>query len=289
MFDQLKKSTRTNIICIFGHPIQHSMSPIMHNIAFKDLSLDFVYIPIDIAPNNLKQAFDVVRALDIKGANITVPHKKITLKYVDDVSILARKIGAINTIKNEDGRLIGRNTDASGAKKALKEANIDLNGKNVMILGAGGAARALAHSLIEEANNLVIVNRTPNRGKTLANELTKEYHKEVLFKKFDNKIFGKILPSIDLLVNTTTIGMYPDKLLSPIPKNYLHDDLTVFDIIYNPLETQLMKDASEKGCRVLGGLDMLIFQGVLSFEWWTNQTPNVELMKKSILDELEVK
>ncbi|MBY9004988.1 MAG: shikimate dehydrogenase [Candidatus Lokiarchaeota archaeon] len=289
MFDQLKNSTRTNIICIFGHPIEHSMSPIMHNIAFKDLGLDYIYIAIDIAPNNLKQAFDVVRALDIKGANITVPHKKRTLQYVDEISPIARKIGAINTIKNEDGKLIGTNTDASGAKKALKEANIDINEKNVMILGAGGAARALAHSLIEETNNLFIVNRTSNRGKNLARELTKEYHKEVLFKKFKNKIFEEKLPSIDILVNTTTIGMFPDIHISPIPKNYLHDDLTIFDIIYNPLETQLMKDASEKGCRVLGGLDMLIYQGVLSFEWWTNQTPNVELMKKSILDELEVK
>ncbi|MHA1824067.1 MAG: shikimate dehydrogenase family protein, partial [Promethearchaeota archaeon] len=124
MFDQLKNSTRPNIICIFGHPIQHSMSPIMHNVAFKDLGLNYVYIAIDITPNNLKQAFDVVRALDIKGANITVPHKEKTLKYVDEISPLARRIGAINTIKNENGKLIGRNTDASGAKRAIKEANI---------------------------------------------------------------------------------------------------------------------------------------------------------------------
>ena len=289
MFDQLKNSTRTNIICLFGHPIQHSMSPIMQNVAFKDLGLDYVYIAIDIAPDNLKQAFDVVRALDIKGANITVPHKETVLKYIDEISPLARRIGAINTIKNENGKLIGRNTDASGAKKAIKEANIDIIGKNIMIIGAGGAARALAHSFIEEANNLVIINRTSNRGKTLATELTKEYNKEVLFKKFENKIFEEMLPSIDILVNTTTIGMFPNTLLSPIPKNYLHKDLTVFDIIYNPLETQLMKNASEKGCRVLGGLDMLIYQGVLSFEWWTNKTPNIELMKRSVLNEFVVK
>jgi shikimate dehydrogenase len=289
MFDQLKNSTPTNIICLFGHPIEHSMSPIMQNVAFKDLGLDYVYIAIDIAPNNLKQAFDVVRALDIKGANITVPHKETTLKYVDEISPLARRIGAINTIKNENGRLIGRNMDASGAKKALKEANIDINGKNIMIIGAGGAARALTHSFIEEANNLVIINRTSKRGKTLATELTKEYHKEVLYKKFENKIFEEMLPSIDILVNTTTLGMFPNILISPIPKNYLHEDLTVFDIIYNPLETQLMKNASEKGCKVLGGLDMLIYQGALSFKWWTNKSPNIELMKRTILNELVVK
>ncbi len=289
MFNHLKNSTRTNIICLFGHPIEHSMSSIMQNVAFKDLGLDYVYIAIDIAPNNLKQAFDVVRALDIKGANITVPHKETTLKFVDEISPLARRIGAINTIKNENGRLIGRNTDASGAKKALKEANIDLIGKNVLILGAGGAARALAHSFIKDTNDLVIVNRTSNRGKTLASELTKEYHKKVLYMKFENKVFEEKLPSIDILVNTTTIGMFPDIHISPIPKNSLHEDLTVFDIIYNPLETQLMKNASEKGCRVLGGLNMLIYQGALSFEWWTNKSPNIELMKRTILNELVVK
>ncbi len=289
MFDHLKNSTPTNIICLFGHPIEHSMSPIMHNVAFKDLGLDYVYIAIDITPNSLKQAFEVVRALDIKGANITVPHKETSLKFVDEISPLARRIGAINTIKNEKGWLIGRNTDASGAKKALKEADIDLNGKNIMILGAGGAARALAHSFIEEANNLVIVNRSSNRGKRLASELTGAYHKKVLYKKFKNKIFENILPSIDILINATTIGMLPNIHLSPIPKIFLHEDLTVFDIIYNPLETLLMKEASEIGCRVLGGLDMLIFQGVLSFEWWTNKIPNIELMKKTILNELVMK
>ncbi|MHA1669981.1 MAG: shikimate dehydrogenase [Promethearchaeota archaeon] len=289
MFNHLNNSTRKNIICIFGHPIEHSMSPIMHNVAFKDLGLNYLYVAIDIAPNNLKQAFDVMRALDIKGANITVPHKETTLKFVDEISPLASRIGAINTIKNENGRLIGRNTDASGAKRALKEANIDLIGKDIMIIGAGGAARALAHSFIEEAKKLVIINRTPKRGKALVTELSKEYHKDVLYKKFKNNTIKEMLPSIDILVNSTTIGMFPNVLLSPIPKNYLHEDLTVFDIIYNPLETQLMKYASEKGCRVLGGLDMLIYQGVLSFEWWTNKTPNMELMKKSVINELVMK
>jgi len=289
MFNHLINSPLTNIICLFGHPIEHSMSPIMHNAAFKDLGLDYVYIAIDIVPNNLKQAFEVMRALDIKGANITVPHKETTLKFVDEISPIACRIGAINTIKNENGRLIGRNTDTSGAKKALKEANIDLFEKNIMILGAGGAARALAHSFIEDANDLVIVNRTSNRGKTLASELTKEYHKEVLYKNFEDKIFEEKLPSIDILINATTIGMFPDIHTSPIPKNYLHEDLIVFDIIYNPLETKLMKNASENGCRVLGGLDMLIYQGALSFEWWTNKSPNIDLMKRTIINELMVK
>lgn len=289
MYDQLKNSPRKNIICIFGHPIEHSMSPIMHNVAFKDLGLNYVYIAIDVIPTNLKQAFDVVKALDIKGANITVPHKEIVLKYIDEISPLARRIGAVNTIKNENGRLIGRNTDASGAKKALKEANIKLDGKNIMILGAGGAARAIAHSLIEEVNNMVIINRTLSRGKTLATELSKEYHKEVIYRKFENKIIEEILAKTDILVNTTTIGMFPDTFHIPIPKIYLHDDLTIFDVIYNPLETQLMKEASKKGCKVLGGLDMLLYQGALAFEWWTNKTPNIELMKNSILNELKVR
>jgi len=281
-------NSETNILCVIGHPIKHSMSPIMHNIALQDLGLNYVYLAFDITSDKLKKAIDSFKTLDIKGINVTIPHKETIIQYLDEIEPLAEKIGAINSIKNEDGRLVGKNTDTIGAKLALKDTGFKLKSTNVMIIGAGGAAKAISYSLGEEIDRVLILNRSKSRALKLAEILAENYNLKVEGKELTNAILKKEIENIDLLINTTPIGMYPNIDNSPIQKEFIHEDLFVFDIIYNPLETKLIKDAKDVGCKTLGGLDMLVNQGALAFEWWTGKKPNKILMKNKVKEFLEL-
>ena len=277
-------SAKTKIFCIIGHPISHSFSPLIHNYWFKNLGLDSKYIALDVDPDQLKQATKGLKALNIEGFNVTLPHKEKIIRLIDNVDSLAQDIGAVNTIKKENGQLIGRNTDAIGGKQALLDAGCQINNKNVLILGAGGAAKAICFALGDAIDNLVIANRTQKRATILAKELMKK--KDLKIKVIDiiAPILKKELENIDILINTTPIGMYPNIGQSPISKDVLHNDLFIFDLIYNPLETKLLKDATSIGCKSLGGLDMLINQGALAFEWWTNKKPNINGIKYKIIE-----
>ncbi len=279
----------TLILCVIGHPIEHSMSPIMHNAAIKDLNLNYIYVSFNILPKNLRNAVKGFKALNIKGINVTLPFKQRIMKYLDEIDPLAQKIGAVNTIKNDDGFLRAKNTDGIGAKMALLEAGYDFSNKNILILGAGGAARALSFILAENANKIVIVNRTEKRALKLATELKKSYGLNFEGKNFSNKILEEEIKKADILINTIPTGMYPKINESPISSEILHESLIVFDVIYNPLETKLIKNAIEKGCKTLGGLDMLVNQGALAFEWWTNLKPNRGIMKNKVIEYLGLK
>jgi shikimate dehydrogenase len=289
MANHPKITAHTKLICIIGHPIEHSLSPLMHNALFQDLKLDYAYLAFDVHPYNLKAAFEGIRALNLEGANITIPHKQMSLKYMDILDPLVKEIGALNTVKNENGKLIGRNTDALGARKALDDANFNLKRKNVVVLGAGGAARAICYAIKEEIEELIIMNRTYSNAKQLAIDLEKNSGLSIkVFDLRDSSIVN-LIQSTDILINTTPLGMFPDVGKSPIPKQALNEHLNVFDIIYNPLETQLLKDASDKGCKTLGGIDMLINQGALAFEWWTSKKPDLKFIKKKLIEFLEDK
>ncbi|MFX0020603.1 MAG: shikimate dehydrogenase, partial [Promethearchaeota archaeon] len=257
-------TARTKILCVIGHPIEHSMSPIMHNAAIQDLGLNFLYIAFDVAPNKLKEAIKGLKALNIKGINVTLPHKENVIKFIDEVDELAQKIGAINTIKNEDGFLIGRNTDVEGANKALIAAGCETAGKNIVIIGAGGAAKAVLYSLASESNKVTIINRTEDRAKNLVSELKTRMGLNIESKKYSEIILKEEIGEADILINATPIGMFPTMNVSPVSKKILHSDLFVFDLIYNPLETHLIKDSKEIGCQTLSGLDMLVNQGALA-------------------------
>ncbi|MFX0032963.1 MAG: shikimate dehydrogenase [Candidatus Hodarchaeota archaeon] len=279
-------TAQTKILGVIGHPIEHSMSPIMHNAAIQDLRLNYVYIAFDIHPNTLKKAIKGIKTLNIKGVNVTLPHKERIIKFVDVLDDIAQKIKTINTIKNEDGILKGRNTDVEGAKKALLDAGCKIAGKQVLLLGAGGAAKAISYAIASEVEKIIIINRTKDRAKRLVNDLKNEIEFDIESKEYTDAIIREEINSSDILINTTPIGMFPNKEISPISKNYLHNRLFVFDVIYNPLETQLLRDSKEIGCRILGGLDMLVNQGALAFEWWTNKKPNIELMKTKVIEYL---
>jgi len=280
---------KTKTYCLIGHPVEHSFSPIMHNAAFKELGLDYVYVAYDVHPDNLEKAVNGFRSLDIKGINVTIPHKETIIKYLDEIDPIAEKMGAINTIKNENGYLKARNTDAGGAKKSLIDAGCEISGKNILVLGSGGVARALCYILSEEANKIILTDLIKERAVKLASEIKKKMNTNIEGKKVSNEILKAEIKNTDILINATPIGMYPKVDASPISKDLLHNGLFVFDVIYNPLKTQIIKEAAEIGCRTLGGLDMLVNQGVLAFEWWTGKTPNNELMKNKIIDFLGIK
>ncbi len=277
-------AARTNVLCVIGHPIEHSMSPIMHNAALKDLSLDYVYVAFNIPPNDLKKAVLGFKMFNIKGINVTIPYKENIIPYLDEIDPLAEKIGAVNTIKNEGKYLIGKNTDASGAKKALLDAGCEISGKKALILGAGGAAKAVSFAISEDLDALYIANRTEKRSIKLAKDLTNKTAIKAIGKNMSINTLKNLLDEVDILINTTPLGMYPDIEESPISEEMLRNDLFVFDIVYNPLETRLIKEASKIGCKTLGGLDMFVNQGALAFEWWTGKKPNLNLMKEKVVE-----
>ncbi len=279
-------STHTKVLCVIGYPIEHSMSPIMHNAAIRELNLSYIYFGFNVLPRNLSLAVDGIKAFDIKGINVTIPFKQKIMKYLDEVDPVAQEIGAVNTIKNEGGYLSSRNTDAEGAMKALLDAGHKVSGKSILLLGAGGAARALAYIMAKDSNKIVIANRSEKRAGKLANEIKRKFGINIEGKNCSNRVLKEESKKADILINATPIGMYPNINKSPIPAEFLHKDMLVFDIVYNPLKTKLIKDATEKGCNTLGGLDMLVNQGALSFEWWTNRKPNIELMKNKIVEVL---
>jgi len=276
--------TPTKVLCVIGHPIEHSMSPIMHNAALKELSLDYIYLTFDVPPRELEKAVSGIRKHDIKGINVTIPHKEQIMEYLDQIDPLAKKIGAVNTIKNQKGNLIGKNTDAFGAKQALINAGFEIKEKKVLILGAGGAARAVSFALSDESDKIFICDIIERRAIALANELKDKMKIKAVGKKFNYEALKSLIIDVDLLINTTPVGMYPDINKTPISKDLLADHLFVYDVIYNPLNTQLLKDASEIGCKTLNGIDMFINQGALAFEWWTDKKPNTILMKEKIIE-----
>ncbi|MHA1985552.1 MAG: shikimate dehydrogenase [Promethearchaeota archaeon] len=282
-------TSKTKIFCVIGHPIEHSMSPIMWNPALQELGLDYAYLAFDVHPNDLKKAINGIRSLGIIGVNITIPHKNAVIKYMDEVDPIALKIGAINTIKNEEGILKARNTDAGGAKKSLLDKGVDISGKNLLILGSGGVSRAIAYILAEEANKIVLTDLIEERAVTVASEIRDNMKVDIEGRLSNRDNIKEYIRKTDILINATSVGMHPKVEETPISKDLLHNELFVFDVVFNPLETKLMKEAAEIGCQTLGGLDMLVNQGILAFEWWTNKSPNRNLMKKKIIEFLGIK
>ena len=289
MTEKFSLSAHTKIFCIIGHPVEHSMSPTMWNPALQELGLEYAYVAFDVHPDGLEKAINGMRALGIKGMNVTIPHKENVIQYLDEIDPIAQKMGAVNTIKNDDGVLKARNTDAGGAKKSLIDAGCEISGKNILFLGSGGVARSVAYVLSEEANKIVLTDIVEKTALTVAKEIKRNMGADIEGKLSSDVILKKEIQKTDILINATPLGMHPKVDASPISKELLHEDLFVFDVIYNPLITKIMKDAAEIGCKTLGGLDMLVNQGVLAFEWWTGKSPNASLMKSKVIDFLGIK
>ena len=280
---------KTKIIGIFGHPIEHSMSPLMHNAAFEALDLDYVYIPFSVEPDSLFQATEAFKALNLVGVNVTIPHKEIILPFLDEISEEARLIGAVNVVVNKGDRLVGLNTDGHGFVTSLKtEAKTDPKHKKIVMLGAGGAARAVAIQLaLEGAKEICILNRNISKAQEIADVISNGLGKQARAFDLEEKNYSEIMGDANILINSTPVGMYPKhNETTVINKKFLHKDLLVCDLVYNPLETTLLREAKELGCDTLRGTGMLVYQGALAFEHWTGVKAPVEVMYKALLQNL---
>jgi shikimate dehydrogenase len=280
-------SGKTRICGVIGDPIEHSLSPIMHNAAFEKLGLDYAFLAFKVKPSQVEAAVNGMRALNIRGLNVTMPHKTTVMKHLDRVDLSAQIVNSVNTILHKEGLLFGFNTDGVGALKALKENDVELKGRKVLLLGAGGAARAIAYALAKEADELAVLNRTPKQAQEIAKLVSKALSKKVESGSLSTADIKKNLRDSDILVNATSVGMKPNPDESPVPAELLRRDLSVMDIVYNPLETKLAKNAQQAGATVISGVEMLIYQGAASFEIWTGKSAPVEVMREAALKHLE--
>jgi len=280
-------SGKTKVCGVIGDPIEHTMSPVMHNAAFKELGLDYLYVPLRVSKEELGKAVESIRALNMRGVNVTLPHKVAIIPFLDKLDPLAKKIGAVNTIVNDDGVLTGYNTDATGFLQALLDKGVKPEGKKVVILGAGGASRAISFILAERGTHLVILNRLLefDWAEELAQRIS-QISKKVRALELNEKNLEMMLEGADILINATSVGMHPDVNKTPVPARLLKPGLIVFDIVYSPIKTRLLKEAEAAGAQTIGGLDMLIWQGAIAFEKWTGQKAPLDLMKKEAIKAL---
>ena len=273
---------------VFGDPVGHSLSPAMHNAAFSALGMDCVYHSFRVTPEKLEKAILGAEAMGFRGLNLTVPLKEKALK-LDFVKPdpLAKRIGAVNTIVfGKAGEIQGYNTDGLGARQALQDSAVEIMGSRIVVAGAGGAARAIAFQLAADGAEITVVNRTEERAFELA--------KEISAAALPGKIRGaglsglkELLRDVDVLINTTTLGMHPNIDATIATAKELHSGLTVFDIVYNPLETRLLREAKTAGAKTISGVLMLVYQGAEAFKLWTGVEPPVGLMKKTVLEALQ--
>ena len=284
----MKVSGRTKVCAVIGDPVEHSLSPCFQNAAFQHLKLDFIYVAFTVKAENLGDAISGVRSLGIYGLNVTMPHKISVIKYLDELDERADRIKSVNTILNKNGKLIGYTTDGIGVLNALKYNGVDPKGKKVVILGAGGAARSASYALSEVAGELVILNRTIERARNLASKVRKLIgsHVNVKWDGLTEESLRREVREADILINATPVGMSPDVNGTLVEKRLLHPDMVVFDMIYHPLKTRLLREAEEVGAKTINGLSMLIHQGAASFEIWTGVEAPVDVMMKAAEEEI---
>lgn len=262
---------KTRVICLIGNPIGHSISPQLHNSFSSLLGIDLIYIPFKVEKQNLENAIKGLKALDVVGFNVTVPFKKDVMKFLDDNSKEALLVGAVNTVKNIDGRLYGYNTDSEGFLRSFREeAGEGFKGKQVAVIGAGGAARAITVKVAKEgAKKIYIINRTLSKANDIAEVVNNNYgHIAECIGLDDNSCTGVIEKS-SIIINTTSVGMYPEVENVPVENIKFNKNQVVYDVIYNPPKTRFLIEAEKAGCRVVNGLGMLFYQGLYAYEIWT--------------------
>lgn len=257
----------------------------MHNAAYAKLGLDYCYVPFDVVPQRLSQAVESIRALNMVGVNITIPHKEAVVPYLNEVRGVAALLRAVNTVLNEEGKLVGYNTDVEGFLRALDEAGVKLRGKKVVIIGAGGAARAVALAVASQRPySIAILNRTMRRAEEVATLVRKASELEAAAEPLDESSLKKYIPQADVVVNCTPLGMESEWVAeTPVPKELIQPGQVVCDLVYRPRWTRLLKEAKERGAKVVDGIGMLVHQGASSFEIFTGKEAPVETMKRVVL------
>jgi shikimate dehydrogenase len=268
---------KTKITGLFGYPVEHTLSPAMHNAAYEHLNQNICYLPFEVHPVFLEPAVDSIRALKMLGANITLPHKESVIPLLDTMNEEAAFIGAVNTVVNKDGSLIGYNTDGKGFMRSLSGNNINVKKKNILVVGAGGASRAISYHLSEKANMLYLFDIDKNKLEKLVSDLSS------LRTTVSGLKHIKDINQFEIIINATPLGL---KQGDPFPFDVekLTVNHTVIDLIYRT--TPLLEYASRKGCQTTNGLGMLLWQGAFAFELWTNVSPPVDIMRNALLNAL---
>ncbi len=279
-------SPTLKLYLLIGDPVEGSPSPAMHNAAFEKLGLNCFYAAINVPQKFLTDAISGIRAMNISGLNVTIPHKIAIVDMLDELDESARLTGAVNTVKNQRGKLIGFNTDGEGALRALKDKTGRVKGKRALLLGAGGAAHAIAFSFAKAGAELTIANRTVSRAKALASEIKRDLRVDVETTSLNHCQLKKAVRNADLLINATSIGMYPAVDRTLVTSDMMRPSLVVYDIVYKPLETRLLREAKRAGAKAISGLDMLVHQGALSFEIWTGRKAPIKVMEAAARREL---
>jgi len=276
----MKIKGSTNIVGLIGHPVEHSFSPPMHNAAFDALNMDYAYVAFDVDPLNLKSAIEGAKALDIKGLNVTIPHKIEVMQCLDELDEVAGLIGAVNTIDIKN--LKGYNTDGIGAIRAIEEVS-SIKNKDVVVAGAGGASRAISFYLAKfKANSITILNRNVDKAENLASDILES---DLISEAKSDSIseINNYLKDSDILVDTTPVGMHPHINDEPIATaDNMHEDLVVFDAVYNPNETVLLSEAIKANAKPVHGIKMLLYQGAESFKIWTGRDAPIDVMEKAL-------
>ncbi len=276
--------TKTKTYAIIGNPVEHSMSPAIHNAAFQKEKINAVYLAYKT--QDVEGAVRGMRSLGISGFSVTIPHKIEVMKYLDEIDPTAEKIGAVNTIVNNDGKLFGTNTDGKGAFRAIKEAGVKLDNGKCVILGSGGAARAIAFTIAAESkiNEIAVLGVNEKEYKSLAKEITKKTNVNVIPAHIES--IDDHIQTAKILINCSPIGMHPNVDDSPVNKKSLFKKLCVFDIVYNPIKTKLLKLAKAKACKIIYGTEMFLNQAVLQFELWTGKKAPIKTMRKILMSKL---
>ena len=275
----MKITSNTKLYCIFGKPVSHSLSPVLHNTGFETIGMDAVYCAFE--PTNIDSAINAMRTLGISGASITIPYKIDVMKHINEIDSLAKDIGSVNTLVNKNGSIIGYNTDGLGACKAMEDAGMKINGSKALIIGNGGSARAIAFSLLSKGCAITISGRNEKHIANLANDLKKKYS-DVDYILLD-RLDSTNTEMFTVIINTTPVGMEPNVHETPIERELLHEGQFVFDIVYKPDETRLLQEAAKKGCKIIKGFEMLLAQGALQFKLWTGHDAPVDEMRKAVV------
>lgn len=266
---------------VLGHPVYENPTVVMQESAFKDKGLFWRYITMEVYPDDLQNAIAGIKALNFDGINITTPYKVQVMKYLDKIDESATLIGAVNTIKNDGNKLIGYNTDGKGFTLSLEKENISIKGEKLTILGAGGAAKAIAiECALLGVSEIIIINRNEMRGKRLVNKINESISSVAKYVKWENE--AVIEQDTDILVNATSIGLYPDNNIPNIDYGFITAGKIVCDVIPNPPETEFLKLAFSKGAKTINGLGMLVNQGLIGFRIWTGEEANENVMKDAL-------
>jgi shikimate dehydrogenase len=280
--------TGTQLCAVIGNPIAHSLSPAIHNAAYEKSDLDFVYLAFRV--EDVQSALAGMRAFEnFRGMSVTIPHKIEVMKYMDQIAEPDRAIGSINTVINEKGKLFGLGTDGPGALKALTDADANIDGQNVLMLGSGGAARAIAFTIAQKTrlNQLAILDIDGMMLKGLVHDLKAGTDARIIPGLLDHDTLVAAMKTADIIIHCTPVGMHPNEDVSLIPPWLFRSEQVVFDIVYTPLETKLLFEAREHGLKVISGIDMFINQAVLQFEHFTGVDAPVEIMRQVVMEHLK--